>query len=40
MGEQPGEDMMAVLPDGLDDDERRIRRNLPENLHARTAGCR
>ena len=34
MGEQPGQDVMAVLPDGLDHDQRRIGGNLPEDFHA------
>ena len=35
VGPQAGQDVVAVLPDGLDDDERRVRREPLEDLDAR-----
>ena len=34
MGEKPGQHVMAVLPDGFDDDQGGIRRNLAEDFDA------
>ena len=34
MGGEPGQHVMAVLPDGFDDDQRRIWRDVAEDLHA------
>ena len=40
MGEESGEHVMAVLPDGFDDDQRSIRAGSRGRLPCRSAGCR
>jgi hypothetical protein len=35
---EPGEHVVAVLPDGLSDDDRRVGRDLPEDVHAHPLG--